>query len=79
MRTEKQVKASKRNFMIMYLTGMLTMIQLFKNMYVCNPYWKKYLIDISILIVDLLKRIKNEEDYQNHMYGTNTPSVKPKK
>lgn len=68
MRTKKQIKAFKRNFMIMYLTGVVTMLDKFINFYVCNPYWKRNLTEVAAIISFLIKRIRDTEDYQNHIY-----------
>ena len=71
MRTEKQIKSSRRNFMIMYLTGVLATLNLFKNVYVLNPFWKEHLTEIIHLIETLITRIKTK-DFHVNMRGKTT-------
>ena len=68
MRTEKQIKSSRRNFMIMYLKGVLAMLNLFKNVYVLNPFWKEHLSEIIKSVETLIIRIRTK-DYQVNMSG----------
>ena len=68
MRTEKQIKSSRRNFMIMYLTGVLATLNLFKNVYVLNPFWKEHLTEIIKSVETLIIRIRTK-DYQVNMSG----------
>lgn len=66
MRTKKQIKASRRNFMIMYLTGVLQTLNLFKKYYVKNPFWKEHLSEIIKSVETLIIRIRTK-DYQVNM------------
>lgn len=68
MRTKKQIKASRRNFMIMYLTGVLQTLNLFKKCYVKNPFWKEHLSEIIKSVETLIIRIRTK-DYQVNMSG----------
>lgn len=68
MRTEKQFKATRRNFMIMYLYGVIQTLNLFKKVYVRNPFWKEHLSEIINSVEILLIRIKTK-DYLENMNG----------
>lgn len=73
MRTEKQIKASKRNFTLMYLTGVITTLQMLHDSYLINPYHKA---GISMAILNLKRlctRIRELDDYQQHFYGSKKP------
>ena len=74
MRTVKQIKAYKRNFTIMYLTGVLTMLnRIDKQMknYVLNGALDSVCNSIKYLLI-LIK----ETNYEDSFYGETQKDVK---
>lgn len=67
MRTIKQIKARKRNFTIMYLTGVLTMLD-YIDKQMRNYVLKSALNSTRISIKYLLILIK-EKNYEDSFYG----------
>lgn len=67
MRTIKQIKARKRNFTIMYLTGVLTMLN-YIDKQMRNYVLKGALNSIRVSIKYLLILIK-ETNYEDSFYG----------
>ena len=66
MRTIRQLKASRRNFMIMYFTGMLGVIKGFKSQVEAyNRIWN-ILYNMEYEIQNLLEHLRTQknEDYK---------------
>lgn len=51
MKTEKQLQASRKNFLLMYLTGMSSMLKIYANRYVKNEK-TRYLLAKTALTID---------------------------
>jgi len=69
-RTTKQIKSSKRNFMIMYFIGVRTLIRKFYPM--CR-YWKCKLLlrGIDAAICNLLDELQSENCKTNYLHYFN--------
>lgn len=74
MRSIKQIKASRRNFTIMYLTGVLTMLNYLK--YSTRNYTiKGCLLSIHTEIEALIDVVKNT-NYEHSFYSQTQKDVK---
>lgn len=74
MRSIKQIKASRRNFTIMYLTGVLTMLNYLKYN-TRNYIIKGRLLSIYTEIEALIDVVKNT-NYEHSFYGQTQKDVK---
>lgn len=54
MKTEKQLQASRKNFLLMYLTGISSMLKLYANEYVKNKK-TRFLLAITALTIDEIR------------------------
>lgn len=73
MKTIKQQKASKRNFMLMSIVGMITMIKLFRNHYVRSFIYKACLDNVIDSLREAQQRLINDKNndpknYLNRFY-----------
>lgn len=76
MKTIKQQKASRRNFMLMSIVGMITVLNLFDRQYVRSFIYKRYLADAISTLRDLHRVIINIKDsnpknYLDGFYSNN--------
>lgn len=68
MRTEKQIKAQRRNFTLMYLSGVMKML-FYLSKLIISPYIKSDLLRIRYAIEAVRHRISVLEDYSTNFYG----------
>lgn len=73
MRTVKQIKASRRNFTIMYLIGVLTMLNYLKHN-IRNYTIKAHLLSIYTEIETLIDVVRNT-NYEHSFYGSTQKDV----
>lgn len=74
MRTVKQVKACKKNFAIMYLTGVLTMLNYIDKQ--MRNYILKGALNSTRISIEYLLILIKETDYENSFYGETQKDVK---
>lgn len=67
MRTIKQIKARKRNFTIMYLTGVLTMLNYIDKQ--MRNYVLKGALNSTRISIEYLLILIKETNYEDSFYG----------
>lgn len=67
MRTIKQIKARKRNFTIMYLTGVLTMLNYIDKQ--MRNYVLKGALNSTRISIEYLLILIKETNYKDSFYG----------
>lgn len=67
MRTVKQIKARKRNFTIMYLTGVLTMLNYIDKQ--MRNYVLKAALNSTRISIEYLLILIKETNYEDSFYG----------
>mgnify|MGYP006910997323 CR=1 FL=1 len=67
MRTIKQIKARKRNFTIMYLTGVLTMLNYIDKQ--MRNYVLKGALNSTRISIEYLLILIKETNYEHSFYG----------
>lgn len=67
MRTIKQIKARKRNFTIMYLTGVLTMLDYIDKQ--MRNYVLKGALNSTRISIEYLLILIKETNYEHSFYG----------
>ena len=67
MRTVKQLKARKRNFTIMYLTGVLTMLNYIDKQ--MRNYVLKAALNSTRISIEYLLILIKETNYEDSFYG----------
>ena len=68
MRTIKQIKARKRNFTIMYLTGVLTMLNYIDKQ--MRNYVLKGALNSTRISIEYLLILIKETNYEDSFYGS---------
>ena len=58
MKTEKQLQASRKNFLLMYLTGMSSMLKIYANKYIKNEKTRHLLAKTALTIDEVRMYIK---------------------
>ena len=74
MRTVKQIKARKRNFTIMYLTGVLTMLNYIDKQ--MRNYVLKGALNSTRISIEYLLILIKETNYEDSFYGETQTDVK---
>lgn len=74
MRTIKQIKARKRNFTIMYLTGVLTMLNYIDKQ--MRNYVLKGALNSTRISIEYLLILIKETNYEDSFYGETQEDVK---
>ena len=74
MRTIKQIKARKRNFTIMYLTGVLTMHNYIDKQ--MRNYVLKGALNSTRISIEYLLILIKETNYEDSFYGETQKDVK---
>ena len=74
MRTIKQIKARKRNFTIMYLTGVLTMLNYIDKQ--MRNYVLKGALNSTRISIEYLLILIKETNYEDSCYGETQKDVK---
>lgn len=74
MRTIKQIKARKRNFTIMYLTGVLTMLNYIDKQ--MRNYILKGALNSTRISIEYLLILIKETNYEDSLYGETQKDVK---
>lgn len=74
MRTVKQIKARKRNFTIMYLTGVLTMLNYIDKQ--MRNYVLKAALNSTRISMEYLLILIKETNYEDSFYSETQKDVK---
>lgn len=74
MRTVKQIKARKRNFTIMYLTGVLTMLNYIDKQ--MRNYVLKAALNSTRISMEYLLILIKEKNYEDSFYSETQKDVK---
>lgn len=84
MKTIKQQKASRRNFMLMSIVGMITMLKLFRDYYVKSSIYRAYLDEVITSLRETHQRLIYDKDndpknYLDRFYYSNLEKLVEKR